>query len=281
MLDVLYALPDAAIAALFGLAMFLAVAALPMLLWRLRPLTSDKDGVDFATRGQSTVIGFLAIVLSFSLVSAQANLHAVETMVSEEASQLNQLDRLLLRYGDPKVAEMRGLLAAYGQSIVGEEWPLLARGDRSGLDSRLSEPFAQLSRAVFSIDPAPGRQIQIYDQILKEMDGLSEIARPADRGGGHSPPRHLLGNHLRASRVARRARDHDRAELLARDRDGRTGDGGRAAAVARLHLRSALQGTDLDRPRRDRQSARHDEEPDVLTRLASGGSRRGAPARDR
>jgi len=135
---------------------------------------SDKDSVDFATRGQSTVIGFLAIVLSFSLVSAQANLHAVETMVSAEASQINQLDRLLLRYGDPKVAQMRGLLAAYAQSIVGEEWPLLSRGDRSGLDSRLSETFGQLSRAVFSIDPAPGRQIEIYNQIPKEMDGLSE-----------------------------------------------------------------------------------------------------------
>jgi hypothetical protein len=175
MLDSLYTLPDLAISAIFGTVMFIAVAFLPYLLRPLLRVTTDKDTVDFATRAQTTVIGFLAIVLSFSLVNAQLNLRNVDALVSREAAAINQMDRLLLRYSDPKVAEMRSLLAAYAQSIVNVDWPLLTQGNQSELASKSSQTFGPLSRAVYSITPLAGRQTEIYGQILKQIDDLSEM----------------------------------------------------------------------------------------------------------
>jgi len=175
MSDFLYTLPDLAIAAIFGTVMFMAVTLLPYLLRPLLRITSDKDAADFATCGQTTVIGFLGIVLSFSLVNAQSNLRNVDALVSREAEAINQMDRLLLRYGEPKVIEMRSLLAAYAQSVVNAEWPLLTQGNQNELRSKNSHTFASLSRAVYSITPTAGRQTEVYNQILKQSDDLSEM----------------------------------------------------------------------------------------------------------
>jgi hypothetical protein len=175
MFDFLYVLPNIWISALFGVAMFLAVAGLPFVLCPLLKLERDKDTADFAVRGQSTVISFLAIVLGFSLVNAQGTSRTVQAHVAAEASNINQMDRLLLRFGDPKVAAMRPLLADYAQSIVSNEWPLLERGDVHELDTKASPPFGKLSRAVYTIEPSPGRQTEIYNQILSRIDEMSDM----------------------------------------------------------------------------------------------------------
>jgi len=175
MFDFLYVLPNIVISALFGMAMFIAVAGLPFVLCPLLKMERDKDTADFAVRGQSTVISFLAIVLGFSLVNAQSNLRTVETHVATEASAINQMDRLLLRYGDPKVAAMRPLLMNYAQSIVHDEWPLLEKGQAHVLDSKASPTFGQLARTVYAIEPTPGRQTEIYNLMLAQVDSIAEM----------------------------------------------------------------------------------------------------------
>ncbi len=175
MFDFLYVFPNMVISALFGVGMFLAVAGLPFLLCPLLKMDRDKDTADFAVRGQATVISFLAIVLGFSLVNAQSNLRTVEAHIATEASAINQMDRLLLRFGDPKVAAMRPLLADYAQSIVRDEWPLLDKGEASQLDAKASPAFGRLSRAIYTIEPTPGRQTEIYNQILSQVDAIGKM----------------------------------------------------------------------------------------------------------
>ena len=174
MLDYLHGLPNILISVIFGSTVLLAVAVLPFFLCPLLRIKGDKDTTDFAVRGQATVISFLAIVLGFSLVTAQSNLRTIESHVAAEANDINQMDRLLVRYGDAKVGGMRVQLANYAQSIINVEWPLMAQGAEVTLDSKGPPPLGQLSRAVYTIEPAPGRQTEIYNQILKQIDQLSE-----------------------------------------------------------------------------------------------------------
>lgn len=174
MFDYLHGFPNVAVATIFGGTVLLAVAVLPFFLCPLLRIKSDKDTTDFAVRGQATVISFLAIVLGFSLVTAQANLRTIEAHVATEANDINQMDRLLVRYGDAKVTAMRALLANYAQSIVEAEWPLMAQGAEVTLENNGPPPLGQLSRAVFTIEPAAGRQTEIYNQILKQMDDLTQ-----------------------------------------------------------------------------------------------------------
>ena len=175
MFDFLYGFPDLVISAIFGIVLALIVAGLPYLVCPLIRMTRDKDLTDFAISAQSTVITFIAIILGFSLVDAQDNLRAVETHISTEANAINQMDRLLLRYGDPKVADMRNALADYAQSIITVEWPMLVQDNQGDLRTKASPPFGRLSRAVYTIEPSPGRQTEIFNQILKQIDELSDM----------------------------------------------------------------------------------------------------------
>ena len=172
MLDFLYAFPNTVISLLFGTVMLLAVVILPSFVGPFLRVERDKDTADFAVRGQATVISFLAIILGFSLVGAQGNLRTIESHVAAEASAINQMDRLLQRYGDPQVAEMRKLLVAYTESIVTVEWPQMVQGGDVTVGSK--PPLGQLSRAVYTIEPSAGRQTEIYNQILKQIDQLTE-----------------------------------------------------------------------------------------------------------
>jgi hypothetical protein len=174
MMDFFYALPDIGIAAVFGLVMLLAVGVLPHILCRFIKIPHDNDTTDYAIRSQATVIAFLAIVLSFCLISAQNTLREVGAQASREASAINQMDRLLLRSEAPNLIAMRPLLIAYTESIVTYDWPLLEKDAYSALNEKSSKAFTPFSRAIFGINPTPGRQTEIYNQILKQIDLIAE-----------------------------------------------------------------------------------------------------------
>jgi cell division septal protein FtsQ len=52
---------------------------------------------------------------------------------------------------------------------------LLEHGDVRELDAKVSVSFGKLSRAVYTIEPSPGRQTEIYSQILSQIDAMTEM----------------------------------------------------------------------------------------------------------
>ena len=71
----------------------------------------------------------ITLVLAFSLVQVIDNLHQVDALASKEAAYINNLDRLLTRYGTPEVTVIRGTLLAFSKSRVEEDWPSLVNGE--------------------------------------------------------------------------------------------------------------------------------------------------------
>jgi hypothetical protein len=57
-------------------------------------------------------------------------------------------NRLLVRYGDPKVSQIRAALSAYAESIVQDKWPC-----RRPRKSVAAGRFATLSRSIMAVDP--------------------------------------------------------------------------------------------------------------------------------
>jgi hypothetical protein len=49
----------------------------------------------------TVVIGFVGLILAFSLVQEQNNVRNLEAQIGTEANNLDQLDRLLVRFGTP------------------------------------------------------------------------------------------------------------------------------------------------------------------------------------
>ncbi len=172
MLDWLRNLNEFWVAVLFGGSVVICFLLAPRIGSRLGLTVPNKDRGDYVARAQTTIISFTALILAFSLVQAQNNLRRTEELVAREASQFNGMDRLLLRYGDPRAAALRPALWTYLQSVVHDEWPALREGHRS---QETGDALRPLSRAIFALDPQPGRQTTIYTELLKALDELSDL----------------------------------------------------------------------------------------------------------
>ena len=167
----LYSLPDVGIALLLGAVGACLLAGVPFLREKLlRIQVLDDDESEFASKALNVVIGFTGVVLAFSLVQAHNNLRNLEAQVGTEAHNLAQLDRLLVRYGDPGSGAIRTSLRDYANSIVRDEWPELRKGRPS---ARTAALFRPISRGVLAIDPPPGRQSLIYAEMLKKADDIA------------------------------------------------------------------------------------------------------------
>jgi hypothetical protein len=165
------AVPEIVIVLLFATAFAAILAFLSLAGSRVFHISIGEETSGAMQRAQTAVTGFTAIVTAFSLVQAQITLANIQKLVSTEADQLNQLDRLLTRYGDPSVGRIRETLRAYAESVVRDEWPELGRGRGSPITTRL---FTPLSKSILAIDPSPGRQSVIYTDMLKNVDNLAE-----------------------------------------------------------------------------------------------------------
>jgi hypothetical protein len=122
-------------------------------------------------RLQTTLFTATSFVIAFTLVEAESNYRKVDAFVSAEASSINRLDRLLVRYGHETADAVRPHLLAYARSIVSDEWPKLAHGD--GSDKTLGA-FGLVSRGVLALEPLPGRQVTIYAEMLRSFDQVAE-----------------------------------------------------------------------------------------------------------
>ena len=165
----LYSLPDVGIALLFGTVGACLLAGVPFLREKLLRIQVPGDESKAAGKSLSVVIGFTGVVLAFSLVQAHNNLRNLEAQVGTEAHNLAQLDRLLIRYGDPEDA-IRVSLREYANSIVRDEWPELSKGRPS---QRTRALFRPISRGILAIDPPPGRQSLVYAEMLKKADEIA------------------------------------------------------------------------------------------------------------
>jgi Protein of unknown function (DUF4239) len=172
MIDRLYTLPDWTLLAFWAALLAGLMVALPFLTQRLPWLRPNPENSDFVLRLQATLFTITSFVIAFTLVQAEFNFRKVDALVSSEASHINRLDRLLVRYGGGADDDMRPLLLAYARSVVAHEWPeLLANGRGS---DKTQQAFVGFSRGVLALEPAPGRQTNIHAEILRSFDAVAE-----------------------------------------------------------------------------------------------------------
>lgn len=167
----LSSLPDAvivvgAIGVLGGL-----VVVIPLIL-RLLPITAPTpENTDFVMRIQGTLFAVSGFALAFALTEAQANYRRVDAQVTAEAAHVNNLDRLLARYGEPAVAAIRPVLLAYANSVATTEWTAMRR-DQENEPTGLA--FVPVARAITAIRPTDGRQVTLYAEMVRSIDSIME-----------------------------------------------------------------------------------------------------------
>lgn len=172
MINWLYTIPEPLVMAWAAGIMICAMVVLPRLVQRIPFMAPHDAHTDFVIRVQTTLFTMTSLVLAFTLVQADRNSRDADALVQVEASHINNLDRLLTRYGDPAVAAIRPDLLAYAKSIVKDEWPAMLADQGSPKSQALYVPVAQ---GVLAVEPTTPRQIQIYAEMLRALDAVSEI----------------------------------------------------------------------------------------------------------
>ncbi len=121
---------------------------MPRLLQSIPFLAPTQDSTRLGLGLFGSIITLSGLLIGFLLNQAQSNFREVQTLVSQEAGRINNLDRLLTRFGDPAIAPMRAELFDYMNSIVNDEWILLQKGEGSSKTHML---WRGISRKLMSI----------------------------------------------------------------------------------------------------------------------------------
>ncbi len=167
----LYALPELLVIVLAALLLGTAQIWLPRFVQRVPFLAPTNEGFEFSIRMQAPLFTLTALVLTFTLVEAERNFRQIDASVTAEASQINQLDRLLTRFDDPAAKAARAPLLAYGKAIV-KEWPAMLKNGRD--NATVTEAFSQVSRAIMAIEPKSTRQTQFFGEMLRSLDAIAD-----------------------------------------------------------------------------------------------------------
>ncbi len=112
------------------------------------------------------------LLLAFCLVRVQGDHRNVEDLVAREATIVYKLDRALAGYGAPQATPLRELTRRYAQSVVDDEWLLLAQGGRSTVTSRL---LADLTRGCRQLEAGNTAQQLARAEALGSVTQVNDV----------------------------------------------------------------------------------------------------------
>src|SRR6476469_3717557 len=122
-------------------------------------------GIIYALIGTS-----YAVLLSFVIVISWSELSNAEQAVAREAADLGTLYWLVHNFPADQRERVRDSISKYAESVINEEWPLMARGQSSGNTWQLHD---ELWRDVFALRPQTDDDQQRlgaqYSQALSNM----------------------------------------------------------------------------------------------------------------
>jgi hypothetical protein len=170
-MDFLNKLPDLAVFAAVTLPFMIGVVAASYLGGRFRrkrpPEASSFEIMDAFI----AVASAAAVVLAFTLVQVDSTLKQTDDIAVKEAGAVNALDRALFRMKVPQLEATRQPLMIYAQTIVKEEWPLLADGDRS---EKVDGLYRTISGALRAWEPSTPREQALFNEALRAIDQMGE-----------------------------------------------------------------------------------------------------------
>lgn len=163
----IYKLSSAGILLLFIALAELICAVLPA----FAPFNHSEHKLRLGLALFSPIGASVGVLIGFLLNQAHANINQITSAVATEAGQINNLDRLLLRFGDQFSLEVRARLNSYLESIIRDEWPEL-KVERGSNKTHLK--WRTISQQLFKLDPKTPKQIAIYSDILVLSENIAE-----------------------------------------------------------------------------------------------------------
>jgi len=167
------ALTDAQVLFLYPLLacciLFLTTLLFRRLRNRLGLTDYDGDIVDTAT--QNTMSGAY-VVLGFVLVLAMTTVSELESNVSQEATAIKSLERLLVMDSSSAALEARKYLIGYTESVLSDEWPGLSEGK---VNVETSDQLKKVFLSLDAIEPKTPKDTVLYEKIIDAANKTAEL----------------------------------------------------------------------------------------------------------
>jgi hypothetical protein len=135
----------------------------------VREASNDVAGFVYAV--QAVVYG---VVLAFIVVASWEHFDAAAATVQREADHLAEIYTMAGHFPQPQGGEIRRVVRAYAETAIAEEWPAMARGQRS---ARMDQLVPQLQDLIGSASPATMKEQDVQLQALTAADDLAAARR--------------------------------------------------------------------------------------------------------
>ena len=138
---------------------------------RLQHLRGNNEVAGF----KFAVIGVLyAVLLAFVVIIAWERFHDAENALAREAGSAATIYRLAGGMDDTSAAALRATLAAYLNSVLGDDWPAMVRGHSSAVTARV---LSDLYDRVIRYHPADPHDSNVQAELLGELDQVTRARR--------------------------------------------------------------------------------------------------------
>jgi Protein of unknown function (DUF4239) len=172
MINFFHSLPNEAIGLsimFFGL---LFSTAIPFYIRWKYDLNPNEHLAKGAEEGFKLFTSITLLLIAFSLVRVQGDHRNVEDLVSREAALMLKLNRSLAAFGGAQATELQGDLKDYANAIVNDEWPLMAKDQRSEAASNV---LIDLTQGIRLLDPKNPVQQMARAEIVTTLNQLSDV----------------------------------------------------------------------------------------------------------
>ncbi|KZE33764.1 DUF4239 domain-containing protein [Chelatococcus daeguensis] len=191
--DVIYRFSNNILVVIFVSAAVTASVLLPLIGTRLLRQEQATARAGFALDAFKLIGPVIAIFTAFTLLQAINRYREAETLVLREATEIMQLDRALRRLG-PDAAPLRDALAAYGQSVVAQEWPALKKGQESAATQTLFNTLIESIHAVHQRMDIEATTREAIDDAADELLDIRALRLNAATTGLPAIFWHVLGS---------------------------------------------------------------------------------------
>lgn len=156
-------------------------------------IVSENDA-DFMAALHAALFTITFLTLGYSLANANDTVDNYQQNVMFEANEIKSLDLLLAMYNPAQTGQLRQDLRHYANSIVQDEWPLLAK--RAGSSVTLDYQ-RKLRLNLAQLNPSTMKDTAIYSEILQTISRVIQArSTRIANSDTHIAPLFILANNM-------------------------------------------------------------------------------------
>ena len=144
--------------------------------WLIRGLVlknTPRQETELAMALMGVVAAFIGIMLAFAAFQVWQDFDDADTAVAKEAASISEFYRDMTIYGEDSMPA-RVAVRGYVDSVIKDEWPLLAKGEAS---TKSAQALIRTFRAFGRIEPKTPREIVLYGEAAKKLNEVVDYRR--------------------------------------------------------------------------------------------------------